>query len=112
MKASAVMVMQSPRLDAIRTEILRLGSQAGMPIFALFGFYTAEGALLSYGPNVDEMTVRLAQYVDKILNGAKPSDLPIQTPERFDLVLNMRTAKQLGIALPSSLLARADNLIH
>ena len=112
MKASAVMVMQSPRLDAIRTEILRLGSQAGMPIFALFGFYTAEGALLSYGPNVDEMTVRLAQYVDKILNGAKPSDLPIQTPERFDLVLNMRTAKQLGIAIPSSLPARADNVIH
>ena len=106
------MVMQSPRLDAIRTEILRLGSQAGMPIFALFGFYTSEGALLSYGPNVDEMTVKLAQYVDKILTGAKPSDLPIQRPERFDLVLNMRTAKQLGIAIPSSLPARADNVIH
>src|SRR5262249_20043045 len=74
--------------------------------------YVEAGGLLHYGPSINEMYGRAAAFVDKILKGAKPSDLPVEQPTRFDLVVNMRTAKELGIEVPPTLLARADEVIE
>jgi putative ABC transport system substrate-binding protein len=111
-KAEAVLVMQSPTLDSHRDEILKLGVKYRLPVFAVFAFFTADGALLSYGPNIDDMVVRSAAYIDKVLRGMKPGDLPIQRPTKFDLVVNSRTAKSLGLTIAQSILLRADEVIR
>jgi putative ABC transport system substrate-binding protein len=79
---------------------------------ALFAHYASDGALLSYGPNIEQMNAREAGYVAKILRGTKPGDLPIQRPEKFDFVVNLRVARTFGIRIPQSVLARADDVIQ
>jgi putative ABC transport system substrate-binding protein len=111
-KAGAVIVMQSPRLDLLRPKILELAEERRMPVFALFADFAAEGGLLSYGPNVDDMTAQTVDYIDRVLKGAKPGELPIQRPTRFDLVLNLRTARRLGLTVPRSVQTRADTVIQ
>jgi putative ABC transport system substrate-binding protein len=83
-----------------------------LPLISLFGQFPKTGGLLAYGPNLDEMFRRCGSYVGKILQGAKPSDLPIQRPERFDLVINLKTAKALDLKIPESFLVRADEVIE
>ena len=111
-RASIVMVMPSPRLDGSKARILSLANTHHLPIMALFAHYASDGALLSYGPNIEEMNAREAGYVDKILKGTKPGDLPIQRPEKFDFVLNLRAARMLRVKIPQSVLARADDVIQ
>ena len=79
---------------------------SGWPIFA------ESGAVCTYGPNLNDSYRRLAYYVDRIFKGAKPADLPIEQPTKFQLVLNLKTAKKLGLSIPQTLLARADEVIE
>ena len=95
-----------------RTKLLNLVSKARLPVSYSDKTFVYEGALMSYGSNVGDMYRRSAGYVNKILKGAKPSDLPIEQPVKFELVFNLKTAKALGLVIPQSLLARADEVVR
>jgi putative ABC transport system substrate-binding protein len=111
-RAGVVMVMPSPRLDGYKPKILSLAASYRLPVMTLFAHFTADGGLLSYGPNIQDLLGRSAPYVDKILKGANPGDLPIQRPVKFDFVVNMKTANTLRLKIPQSVLARADDVIR
>ena len=92
--------------------IIEFALSQRIPVFSGERGWPAAGALLSYGPSQREMVQRAAIYVDKILNGAKPGDLPVEQPSTFELVINLKTAKALGLTLPPSVLQRADQVIE
>jgi putative ABC transport system substrate-binding protein len=110
--AQGVIVLPDPLTGSHRSTIIALAAKARMP--ALYGYreYVDEGGLLAYGPNYRDVFRRAAIYIDKILKGAKPADLPVEQPTTFDLVINLSTAKALGLEVPSTLLARADEVIE
>jgi putative tryptophan/tyrosine transport system substrate-binding protein len=89
-----------------------LALSARLPTIFFERDYVDAGGLMSYGPNRSDMFRRAAEYVDKILRGAKPADIPVEQPTKFDLVINLTTAKALGLDIPPSLLARADEVIE
>jgi putative ABC transport system substrate-binding protein len=111
-QADALYVAQDALVAANRTRILTLALRAGLPtIFGTRDFVQA-GALMSYGPNFPDQSRRAAELADKILRGAKPGDIPVEQPTKFDLVINLITAKALGIEVPPMLLARADEVVE
>jgi len=111
-RADALYVVVDQLIVANRTSILTSALGAQLPtIFSTREFVKA-GALMSYGPSLTERFGRAADYVDKILHGAKPGDLPVEQPTKFELVINLTTAKALGLNVPHSLLARADEVIE
>jgi putative tryptophan/tyrosine transport system substrate-binding protein len=108
----AGIVLSSPLVFTFAKQIGELAIAKRLPLISLFAEFPKGGGLMAYGPNLYDMRRRLGHYVAKILHGAKPSDLPIQRPERFDLVINLKTAEALGISVPPVLLATADEVIE
>ena len=95
-----------------RDLIITLADRYRLPAIYPFRYFTDSGGLISYGPTTIDPYVRAAGYVDRILKGEKPADLPVQAPTKYELVINLKTAKQLGIDVPATLLATADEVIE
>jgi len=110
--AQGLYVMEDGILFAHRSTLLKLASRAPLPASFADRAFVDEGGLMSYAPNFGDLCRRSAGYVDKILKGAKPSDLPIGQPDKFELVVNLKAAKALGLAIPQSILVRADEVIR
>ena len=106
------MVPSSPKLFQDRKSIIPLAAKYRIPTIYEWGVSATDGGLLAYGATLAEMDRQGARFVDKILKGAKPGELPIEQPTKFELVINLKTAKALGLTIPSSLLLRADELIQ
>jgi putative tryptophan/tyrosine transport system substrate-binding protein len=108
----AVCILPSLLLLTHRTRILELATKARVPIAAFQSEFVKSGALMSYGANHFDIGLRAATYVDKILKGAKPTDLPVQQPIKFEFVVNLKTAQELGLTIPPTLLFQADEVIR
>jgi putative ABC transport system substrate-binding protein len=111
-RADALYVCSSPILTTNRIRVNSLALGVRLPTMCGLREYTVAGGLMSYGPNIPSLFRRAAEYVDKILRGAKPSDLPVEQPTKFDFIINLTTAKILGLEIPPTLLARADEVIE
>jgi putative tryptophan/tyrosine transport system substrate-binding protein len=107
-----LIVTASPAVTVRRELVLTLAARHRLPAIYPFRYYAIEGGLLSYGPDFLDQYRRAAGYVDRILKGEKPADLPVQAPTKYELVINLKTAKSLGLAVPDSALARADEVIE
>jgi putative ABC transport system substrate-binding protein len=110
--ASAVVVIPDGMFYAYRRDVVALVNAARLPAIYPEREYADDGGLMAYGTNVPDNFRRAADYVDRILKGAKPGDLPIQEPVRFDFVVNLKTARELGLTIPPLILARADEVIE
>ena len=104
--------MGDPLVNTNRIRINSLALGARLPTMHGYRDYVETGGLMSYGPSALDQYRRAAAYVDKILRGAKPSDIPVEQPTKFDLVINLTTAKALGLTIPKSFLLRADEVIE
>jgi ABC-type uncharacterized transport system substrate-binding protein len=111
-RAGALTVLGSFMFDTERRRLVDLAAKNRLPAVYTVRSFVDAGGLMSYGPNLADLYRRAASYVDKILKGAKPADLPVEQPTKFDLVINLKTAKALGLTIPQSLLLRADEVIH
>jgi putative ABC transport system substrate-binding protein len=110
--ADALVVLGTPVFQVARQRLVDLAAKSRLPTVFSYRAFVDAGGLMSYGPSFPDMFRRAATYVDKILNGAKPADLPVEQPTKFELVINLKTAKALGLTVPQSLLARADEVIE
>ena len=111
-RADALIVLQSAFMNTHRTRIVKLAAQSRLPTMFAERTHVESGGLMSYAPSLFDLQRRAARYVDKILKGAKPAELPVEQPTTFELVINLRTAKQIGITIPPNVLARADKVIR
>ena len=111
-RAQALYVIIDPYFFNHRMTLLALASKARLPVIYGEKNFAEAGALMSYGPNFGDMFRRSAEYVDKIFKGAKPADLPIEQPKEYELVINLKTAKALGLTIPEPILLRADEVIR
>jgi putative ABC transport system substrate-binding protein len=107
-----LIVSANPLATRHRTLIITLLARLRVPAVYPFRFFVGDGGLISYGPDIINEYARAAEYVDRILRGEKPSDLPVQAPTKYELVINLKTANALGITIPATLIARADEVIE
>ena len=110
-RAGALIVLQSALTNTHRTQIVQLAAKSRLPTMFEEATHVEAGGLMSYGPSFFELQRRAAIFVDKILRGAKPADLPVEQPTKFEFVINLKTAKQIGLTIPPNVLARADKVI-
>jgi ABC-type uncharacterized transport system substrate-binding protein len=111
-QVGAIMTISSPRFFAERKPIVALARKYRLPAIYHQKGFVDEGGLMSYGPDYDDLYRRAAVYVDKILKGAKPADLPVQQATKFEFVINLKAAKQIGLTIPVDLLQRANKVIQ
>ena len=111
-RSDALLVLADPFLLNQRRRIAQVALKIGLPSAYSYREHAEVGGLIAYAPNFGDLFRRAATYVDKILKGAKPADLPVEQPTKFELVINLKTAKALGLAIPQTLLLRADQVIE
>jgi len=111
-RAGALVVIDDLVISSYQSRILSIAYKYKLPVISQFREFCEAGGLMAYGPNNDEMFRRAAFFIDKILKGAKPADLPVEQPTKFELVINLKTAKALGLTIPQSVLIRADEIIQ
>ena len=110
--AEALVVLTDGFMTINRATLAQLAAKYRIPAIYGHNLYTTAGGLMSYGPSLDDLYRRAASYVDKILKGSKPADLPVEQPVRFYLIINLRTAKDLGLSIPQKVLTAADEVIE
>jgi putative ABC transport system substrate-binding protein len=111
-RVEALMVVSSRFMNLNRSRIVEFASKQKIPLVSGWGPWVRVGGFLSYGPDLDALVKRAANQVDKILKGARPADLPVEQPTKFELVVNLKTARALGLTIPQSVLRRADHVIE
>jgi putative tryptophan/tyrosine transport system substrate-binding protein len=99
-------------MAAHRTEVVNLAAKNRLPAMYFRSDFVEAGGLMTYSVNYNDLARGAATYVDKILKGAKPADLPVEQPKKFELIINLKTAKQIGLTIPPNVLARADRVIR
>ena len=110
-RAGALIVLQSALINTHRTRIVELATKRRLPTMFAERTHVESGGLMSYAPSFFDLHRRAAVYIDRILKGAKPAELPVEQPTKFELVINLKTAKQIGLTIPPNVLARADRVI-
>jgi putative ABC transport system substrate-binding protein len=108
----ALLVSANPFFDTHREQLLALAARHGLPAMYAWRDFTREGGLISFGASLADVNRQVGIYAGKILKGAKPTDLPVQQPTKFELVIDLKTAKTLGLTVPQTILARADEVIE
>jgi len=111
-RAEAALVLVSTIFNSHRTQVIELAVKSQLPAIFYSAEYVELGGLMAYGPSYTDLYRRTATYVDKILKGAKPADLPVEQPTKFELIINLKTAKQIGLTIPPNVLVRADKVIR
>jgi ABC-type uncharacterized transport system substrate-binding protein len=110
-RAEAVLVLGSPVLISHRTQVADLAVKSRLPAIYNVAEWVEAGGLMTYSTTFTDLYRRAATYVDKILKGAKPADLPVEQPKKFELIINLKAAKQIGLTIPPNVLVRADKVI-
>jgi len=111
-RADAILLLSGPVLNAHRSQVVDLAAKSRLPAMYNFQEFVQAGGLMSYGVSNVDMARRAATYVDKILKGAKPADRPVEQPTKFEFIVNLKTAKQIGLTIPPNVLVRADKVIR
>jgi putative ABC transport system substrate-binding protein len=111
-RAGAVLVLSSPLLLSQRKQVAELAVKSRLPAILPQSEYVEDGGLMTYGPSITDLFRRAATFVDKILKGRKPSDLPVEQPMKFEFIVNLKAAKQIGLTVPPNVLVRADKVIR
>ena len=111
-RAEAVLALGGAVLNPHLTRVVELAAKSRLPAMYSIREYVEAGGLMSYGVSVTDLDRRAATYVDKILKGAKPADLPVEQPKKFEFIINLKTAKQIGLTIPPNVLVRADRVIR
>ena len=109
-RADAVLVLRGPVLASHRTQVIELAVKSRLPATYPQSDYVEDGGLMSYGVSIADLERRVATYVDKILKGTKPANLPVEQPKKFEFLINLKAAKQIGLTIPPNVLARADRV--
>jgi putative tryptophan/tyrosine transport system substrate-binding protein len=110
-RAGAVLVLAGPVMAAHRTEVVNLAAKNRLPAMYFRSDFVESGGLMTYSVNYNDLARRAATYVDKILKGAKPADLPVEQPQKLEFIINLKAARQIGLTIPPNVLAQADNVI-